>query len=294
MLEYQSDGAPLLIADVDAFALWTGTEHDGSEITVEYMSDPFEALPGEFKTTTAPGMQVRKFATVDEAEAFERKLFAVLIRLHPEVADPPEYPDASHSYIGEADDDRRFSMERAQGSMFNTFVLEKNPETVKLGTFEKKNKAKGILLGQLNGGGGGFILADGSAGTIVIAVPHDDTGETAKVKKLLPMLRDSKARTKAKAERKGKGTISLGGRVIIYDSGFSHREVAKLNWKKRSFLEGATAAFAESGNGPLKYADSDLPGGAFLSVPGGDYAVYYQEEANVGGSTLQVLWLVRE
>jgi hypothetical protein len=44
----------------------------------------------------------------------------------------------------------------------------------------------------------------------------------------------------------------------------------------------------------LKYADSARPGGAFLSVPGGDYAVYYQEEADVGGSTQQVLWLTRE
>jgi hypothetical protein len=242
-------------------------------------------------------MQVKKFKTAAEADAFEKKLMPVLIKMHPEVKKPPKYPDASHSYVGNApssDDDwgedRRFSMERQQGSMFNTFVLQKFPGSVKLVTFDKKNKAGGVLLSTQNPGG--FILADEKQGTIVIAVPDDETGHSAKVKKLLPGLGEAKAWTKAKAKPAGK--LTLDGRVIVYDSSLSRSQLAKLNWKNAPFVEGAMMAFEKSGSGPLQVPNMKEAGGAFISVPSGQYTVHVRDDVEVGGSSLQVFWLVHD
>ena len=291
VIEYGTEGAPLLIADAKAWAQWTGVEHDGSPITVQYMSKTFAELPAEFKVTAAPGMQNKKFSTVAEAEAFERKLLPVLIKMHPEVAPPPHYPDPKPTYIGQVGRDRRYSMEREQGSMFRTFALEsKYKNSVSLVTFHKASKSKGCLLSTY--GSSGTVLADAEAGIVAIAVPHDETGNTAKVKNLLPTLLDTKVRAKAKPQAIGK--IALDGRVIVYDSSLSHAELANLNWKGQPFLQGVTSAFEKAGNGPLEYPDRREPGGAFLSVAAGNYGAYSNEQLSLGGADLQVLWLARE
>jgi hypothetical protein len=290
-IEYGTEGAPLLIADAQSFAHWTGNDHDGSPITVEYVSDNFDGLPKEFKVTKTPGTQEKKFTTVAEAEAFERKLWPVLVKLNPAIEDPPRYPDPSHSYVGENDDDRYYSMERQQGSMFRTFAVGgKYTASVSLVTFDKASKAKGCLLATY--GSSGTILVDADAGTIAIAIPYDEAGAAPKVKKLLPTLLDGKVRAKAKAKAIGK--VVFDGRVIVYDASFSREDLAKLSWKGQSFLKGAGATFEKSGCGPLKYADRREPGGAFLSVPAGSYTAYSQEQMSLGGAELQALWLVRE
>jgi hypothetical protein len=302
-LEYQTEGAPLLIADVPSFAHWTGTDDDGSGVVVDYVAANFERLPKEFKTTKSPGRQLKKFATAKEAEAFERKLLPVLIKLHPEVKDIPKYPDRSHSYIGESnpgpggdpwDAERCFSMEREQGSMFRTHVLKKFDGAVKLVTFDKKKKAAGILLDQ-QGNHGGLIFAN--EGSLLLAIgdftsEDVESGQAAKVKKLLPALLDRKARAKAKPKAFGK--ISFDGRIVIADSSLSHAQVAEENWKKKTFVDGVTAAFDKSKSGPLKYPAAKLPGGAFISSPAGAYELWFHPEVNVAGSSVQLLWLAHQ
>jgi hypothetical protein len=290
-IEYGTEGAPLMIADAKAWAQWTGSEHDGSPITVEYMSDNFKDLPKDLKVTKSPGMQTKKFATAAEAEAFEKKLLPALIKLNPAIDDPPTYPNSSHSYIGENDEERFYSMEREQGSMFKTFAIEgKYTNSVSVATFDKASKAKGCLISTY--GSTGTILADTDAGIVVIAIPYDETGNTPKVKKAFPALLDAKVRAKAKPKAIGK--IELDGRVIVYDASFSHGELAKLNWKGQPFLKGVASSFEKSSDGPLKYPDRREPGGAFLALPAGSYTAYSQEQTSLSGTDLQVLWLVRE
>ena len=232
-------------------------------------------------------MLEKKFATAAEADAFEKKLFPLLVKLNPQVKRPPHYPDRSHSYIGETRAERFYSIEREQGSMFRKFALADYKNSVGLVTFDKKNKAKGCLLS--TSGDSGTILSD--QGAIVIAVHQNATGAAAKVKALLPTLLDPKVRAKAKPKAVGK--IALDGRTIVYDSAFSAGELARVNWNSQPFSKGAAAAFAKSGGGPLMSKDSRHPCGAFLSLLAGTYTAYSKEEMSLGGGDLQVFWLVR-
>jgi|RhiMethySRZTD1v2_1073278.scaffolds.fasta_scaffold18837_5 hypothetical protein len=65
VLEYSSEGAPLVIADVASALHWGGSEYDGAGVIVEYMA---RGLPRELMATKKPGMQAKKFKALAEAK----------------------------------------------------------------------------------------------------------------------------------------------------------------------------------------------------------------------------------
>src|SRR4051794_14134379 len=83
VIEYATDGAPLLIADLPSAAQWRGREDDHCGVVVEFMGAGVEKLPRELLRTPYRGRQVRKLASLEEARAFEEKVLAAFQKLHP-------------------------------------------------------------------------------------------------------------------------------------------------------------------------------------------------------------------
>src|SRR5262245_9521618 len=124
IMEYRSEGGPMLVADLAAASEWTGMDDDGSGVTVEYMNDPIDALPAEDQLVKKGGMQLKKFRTLSEAHEFQKKLLPIMLKLHRKLDDRPTFPNPMGSYIGETDGERMFSLECLYASLYSV-VLEK-------------------------------------------------------------------------------------------------------------------------------------------------------------------------
>jgi hypothetical protein len=70
---YGTEGGSLLITDATSVVHWRGTEPDGSGVIVEFKGAGAEKLAGSRKA----GAQQKKFATIEEARAFEKVVSAL-------------------------------------------------------------------------------------------------------------------------------------------------------------------------------------------------------------------------
>jgi hypothetical protein len=275
---YATEGAPLLIAALQSASHWRGQQDDGSGVIVEFMGQQVETLPRELRQTARPGRQRRKFANLEEARAFQAKLLAALQELHPRAARHPRFPDQSAYYLGA---ERVYSVELEFTSMLDT-LLEALERDVQVVVFDRKRKAQAVVM-QQGGGGRGLIVADPQAAALVVAKFHHHAPEDqgAAVKSLR---RARCARAQAK--------IPLDGWVLVFDSTQSERDIASANWQRQSLAEALDSASPRGNGGPLRIPGQQAPGGAFVRLPAGEYALSWKDDADVGGGA-RVVWLTR-
>lgn len=276
VVEYATEGAPLLVTDVRSAAHWRGREDDGSGVVVEFMGQGVETLPKALLQTAKPGRQIKKFGNLAEAREFEDRVLAALKKLHPEAAKHPRFPNQPAYYVGSA---RVFSVETKFTSMFDS-ILKGLKSDVQAVVFDKKNKGQGIFM-QQQGGGRGLIVADPKKGRLIIAkLHHGAPDDSARAGEELAGLVPPKSKTK----------VALDGRLLVFDAAQSQRDVAEVNWRRGTLDEVAGEIFARDGFGALRIRGQQAAGGAFLTTLAGDYAVSYKEDSDaVGGAN--VLWL---
>jgi hypothetical protein len=275
VVEYATEGSPMLIADAKSAVHWRGGDDDGSGVVVEYMGEKVETLPRELLQTAKPGRQMKKFADLAEARAFESKLLAALHKLHPDAARHPRYPDQPAYYRGA---ERVYSVEIKFTSMLDA-VLKSLKSDVQVAVFDKKRKAQGIFVQQE--GGRGLIVADAKA--LVVARFHYQAPED-KDTAMTELLSLEAPRSKTK--------VALDGRLFVFESALSERDVATVNWQRPSLAEAIGPAFDGKEGGPLRAADQQLAAGAFVRLPAGEYALSYDDDADAAGGA-SVVWLVR-
>ena len=278
VVEYATEGAPFLLADAASAVRWRGRSDDGSGVVVEYMGQKVETLPKDLLQTAKPGRQLRKFGSLQEAQAFEGKLLDALKELHPEAARHPRFPNQPAYYLGTT---RVYSVEVKFTSMFDT-VLKQLKSDVQVVVIDKKSKAQAVFM-QQGGGGRGLVLADSQGGTLIVAKLHHGApaDRDAAVRKLAAL---DTPRTKAK--------ISLDGRVFAFDSASSADEIADATWHQPSLEAAVGPAFDGRDGGPLRVKGQQAPGGAFCRLPAGEYSLSYSDDTDVAGGA-SVLWLVK-
>src|SRR6185436_20551861 len=142
VLESATEGAPLLIADAPSAVHWGGTLDDGSGVLVEYMGSDVLELPKALLQKQQQGRQVKKFATLREAQAFQQKVLAAFHELHPEAAPHPKYPEAPTYYLGPT---RVYSAELQFSTMLDA-VLKTLKSGAQVVVFDKRRKAQGLFL----------------------------------------------------------------------------------------------------------------------------------------------------
>lgn len=289
IMEYRSEGGPMLVADLPAATQWTGMDDDGSGVTVEYMNDPVDALPAEYQLVKKGGMQRKKFRTLPEAHEFQKKLLPILLKLHRKLDDRPTFPSPTGSYIGETDGERVFSIECIYASLYSV-VLEKLGDGATVVPFDKKKKTKGVFFEQADAGPG-IIVVDADRNTVVIAKPHD--GSVMKkgieaVGREVAALADPKAR--AKAQGKATGKLELDGHIVVFPAALSHRLIVTGSGKGATLADAAPLFDGKAASGPLRIPEQKAPGGAYASLKAGQYTAYYYYDVDVAGGAA-VMWL---
>lgn len=276
IVEYATEGAPMLLADTTSAAHWRGREDDGSGVVVEFMGQGVEKLPKEMLQTSKPGRQVKKFKSLEGAREFEKKVIDALKQMHPKAAKHPRFPDQPAYYDGPT---RVFSVETKFTSMLDT-VLQTLKADVQVLVFDKKRRAEALFI-QQRGGGRGLIVADLKVGIIIAKFHHGAPDDLTAVSETLVGIRVPKAKAK----------MALDGRLFVFDSGQSQHGIGETNWQRPSLGDAVGPPFDRQDGGPLRIPGQQTPGGAFVRLPAGDYGVSYDETSDVAGGA-NVTWLI--
>jgi hypothetical protein len=274
--EYASEGAPLLVADVESAALWRGTEDDGSGVVVEYGCGDQGKLPQELLQTKKQGAQSKKFKTLAEARTFADKFIAACKAVHPTAAPLPRYPDRPFYYIGS---ENIFSVELHYTSAFDA-MLKRLKKDVQSLVIDTKRKASALFFDQ-QGGGPGVIAIDRESNCLVVTKFDHQPPPTGNVEEALRVLKPAPS----------KETLGLSGKLVIFDAAHSATELSLVNWQSGDFSRSAQAAFAKAESGPLSARDQRAPCGAFAHLAKGKYAASHKADVDVAGASARVLWV---
>ena len=268
--EYRTEGGPLLIADAASAAHWAGSHDDGSGVLVEYMGQDVLKLPKDLLQTSKTHRQQKQFATLKEAEAFQKRVLAAFRKLHPKAARLPRHEDAPLYYVGS---ERIYSVELKFATMVDS-VAKRLKSDAQVLVFDKQRKAQALFVQQEPGLG--VVVVDAEGGALAVAQPHHRPhGSAASIARALATWRPPKAKAKAK--------LTLDGLVFVFESALSQADVARVNWKKASLAQAVQAGLRGKSSGPLHVADQAPPAGAFARVPAGSYAISYDADADIAG-----------
>ncbi len=282
VIEYATEGGPLIIGDVEHVQHWTGSHDNGSGIRVVYGGIGLEKFPKALaQTTKVGGKREKKFKTADEASAFEAEVLKRFLARHPGARRPSRYPDYSRWYVGTEEngvfpaDQGVFWIERFFTSDYSAMTRKLKTELAEL-RFSRKHAAT-ALFAALEGSGPGEIARSGDALVIARVVTTD--GEP---KGLVESL--------AKVTRpKALGTTQLSGNVVVFHAALSGADVSRATWKTASLVDGFAGT---SGSlGPLQAPDQSKPGGAFARIEPGAYSYGVSRDHEVAGSSFDALWL---
>lgn len=277
VFEYRTEGGTLLIADAASAAHWAGMQDDGSGVLVLYMGKDVHKLPKELLQTSKAHRQLKKFATLTEAEAFQERVLAAFRKLHPQAARLPRYEEAPLYYVGS---ERIYSVELRFSTMVDS-VMKRLKSDAQVLAFDKQRKAQALFVQQE--GGSGVVVVDAEAGALAVVKPHySPEASPAAIAKALVTWRPSKAKAK----------ITLDGLVFVFQAAQSQADVARVNWKKASLAQAVQSSLRGKLGGPLHVADQAAPGGAFARLPAGQYAISYDADADIGGgaSVVRLSW----
>jgi hypothetical protein len=272
--EYATEGAPMLVADLSSSAIWNGTDDDGTGVKVLYMGRNMDKLPKGM--AAKPGRVEKKFKTLEEARKFQEQLITEFKKLNPEAV------ATRNPYVfDQKDGTRSFSVEAQFTSPYSKLVksLKSGAQLVKLAA-KGKTPPQAVVVEQ-GSGGHGVVAYDEEAGCLVLAKPHYAT-DMKKVIKALGSL---------KVPKKATGKVDLDGRLLVFPSAISARQLAQTNWKKDSLLEGGEKAFSSAKPGPLYVPNQKTPGAAYVKVPEGKYEFAYASDVSLGEVDGNVLFL---
>jgi hypothetical protein len=157
-------------------------------------------------------------------------------------------------------------------------LLKSLKSTAQLVSLAPKSKARAIAFEQE--AGAGLCAFDESANLIVLAKLHY-AGDPKKLEEPLAKLKMPRA----------KESIALDGRVLIFASASSAKDVARANWRDDAFVDGGARAFAGETFAPIRVADQQAPCVARVRCAKGDYAFVAKSDVDVGGTGASVLWL---
>ncbi|CAN5756949.1 hypothetical protein BH11MYX3_BH11MYX3_46220 [soil metagenome] len=283
-IEYASEGAPLIVGDVEHVQHWTGRRDNGGGVTIVYGGIGLEKFPKPIaQTAKVGGKREKKLKTAAEADAFEAELLALFLARHPTAKRPSKYPAYSRWYVGTEHNgvypsgDAVFEIDRRFTSDFSAMTKRLKGDAAAI-EFNKKVGAKALFLG-LQSNGPGEIANTVEGNTIVIACVLTADGEPKNLVSSLEKARMPKVL----------GTTELAGNVVVYDSSFSGAELAQHCWSTASLVDGferATGAL-----GPLRIPEQSKAGGAFLRVRPGTYNYGITRNHAVKGVVFDAFWL---
>lgn len=285
-IEYSSEGAPLIVGDVEHVQHWTGRRDNGGGVTIVYGGIGVEKFPKAIaQTTKIGGKREKKLKTAAEADAFEAELLALFSRVHPTAKRPSKFPAYSRWYVGTehngvyASSDAVFEIERRFSSDFSAMTKRLKGEVAAI-EFNKQRGAKALFVG-LQGAGRGEIANTVAGDTIVIASVLTTDGEPKNLVASLEQARRPKVL----------GTTTVGGNMVVYDSSFSGTELAHNTWSTAALVDGFERAAGSAILGPLRIPDQSKPAGAFLRVKPGTYSYGITRNHAVKGVVFDAFWL---
>jgi hypothetical protein len=258
-IEFATEGGPMLVADATHARHWRGGEDDGSGVVVTFWAEGLAKLPKKFSQAKLKTKQGRarevKLATSEEAAAFEEELLALLSKLHPGAARPPQYPNYSVWYRGDfMNDEKVFGIEKTFTSAYAAMLKKLKGDVASI-VIDKKTKSKALFF-EMEGGGRGRIAYDPRTHTLVVAK--------------VTVIGD-KAEDVLERRVEATGSVVLGENVVAFDSALSAAKVASNNWKTTDLATGVARALATDQHGSIRAPDQAAPIGAFLRVAPGPY-----------------------
>src|SRR3989344_3278238 len=234
-IKFSSEGAPMLIGDVENAQYWNGTKDDGSGVRVEYWCLDMAKLPDKFlkedKINTNSRGRKKRFKTTDEAEIFEKALLRHFIKFYPNASRPPQYPDYPVWYEGDYMNDKKvFGIDRKFNSMYKTMLKKLKGDVGKI-IFDKQHKASALFFEMEPGPG--IVAVDNKINAFVVAVITAVANKDTRLKKIEPLLGQLGQTSLDKL--KAKGNINLSGNVVAFDSALASPNKALFTIKPGAY-----------------------------------------------------------
>ncbi len=283
-IEFATEGAPLMVGDVEHVQHWTGRHDNGGGVTILYGGIGLEKFPKELaQTAKVGGKREKKLKTTEEADRFEADLLRAFLARHPTAKRPSRYPAYSRWFVGTehngvyAAGDAVFEIDRKFTSDLSAMTKRLKGDLAAV-EFNKKHGARALFVG-LQGAGPGEIANTVEGDALVIACVLTSDGTP---KGLVSSLGTPK-------RPKVLGSIELHGNLVVYPAAFSGPELAQHSWKTGSIVEG----FEQNGAaiGPLHVPDQSKPGGAFARLLPGAYSYGISRNHATKGGLFDAIWL---
>jgi len=285
-IEFATEGAPLVVGDVEHVQHWTGRHENGGGITIIYGGIGLEKFPKELaQTAKVGGKREKKFKTAEEADRFEAELLRAFLARHPTAKRPSRYPAYSRWFVG-TENNGVYAASEAVFEIDRKFTSDLSAMTKKLKgdlaamEFNKKHGARALFVG-LQGAGPGEIASSVEGDVLVIACVLTSDGPP---KGLVASLGTAK-------RPKVLGSMELFGNIVVYPAAFSGAELAQHSWKMTGIEDGFAQASSGVAIGPLHVPDQSKPGGAFLVVQPGTYSYGISRNHAMKGGLFDAIWL---
>jgi len=283
-IEFATEGAPLVVGDVEHVQHWTGRHDNGGGITIIYGGIGLEKFPKELaQTAKVGGKREKKFKSTEEADRFEAELMRAFLARHPTAKRPSRYPAYSRWFVG-TENNGIYAASEAVFEIDRKFTSDLSAMTKRLKgdlaaiEFNKKHGAKALFVG-LQGAGPGEIANTEEGDVLVIACVLTSDGAP---KGLVASLGTPK-------RPKVLGSIELQGNLVVYPAAFSGLELAQHSWKTAAIVD----AFSQNtaALGPLHVPDQSKPGGAFVRLQPGAYSYGISRNHATKGVLFDAIWL---